>query len=55
MNPMDMTDEQFLTYRARQWAAALYISEGFPDYAARVERGEVDGCQGMRLALFMVS
>lgn len=55
MNPMDMDDEQFRFFQARRAAAALYRREGFPDYALKVERGEVDDCQGMRIALFFHS
>ena len=49
-DPMDMTDEEFLLYQARQGAACGYRAEGFDEYAEEVERGEHDECQLMRWA-----
>jgi hypothetical protein len=45
---MDMTDDEFRLYQARQNAAAGYRAEGFEQYADEVERGEHDECQLMR-------
>jgi hypothetical protein len=53
-DPMDMTDEEYRLYHARDWAARVYRAEGFTSFADRVERGEVDGCSQVRLARFFV-
>lgn len=51
---MDMTDDEFDLYKARQWAARKYRAEGFNDFANRVERGELDDCQEMRVVRFFI-
>jgi hypothetical protein len=48
----DMTDDEILLDRARQGAARRYRIEGFNEFADRVERGEVDDCQEMRVVRF---
>jgi hypothetical protein len=53
-HPQDMTDEEILLERARIWAARRYREEGHVDFAERVERGERDDCQEMRVVQFFV-
>lgn len=55
MDPQDMSDGEFAIFRCRQLAAVIYRGSGYPDYAMRVERGEADDCQGMRIAGFHLS
>lgn len=53
-DPMDMTDEEFRLYQARQRAAGVYRSEGFQKFAWRVEAGLEDTCSQVRLAQFFI-
>ena len=51
MAEMKTADDDKRLLQARRAAAAYYRKDGFPDYAARVERGEADDCQAMRVAM----
>ena len=50
MDLQDMPEDQYRLYQLRSCAISLYQRAGFLNYAMRVARGEVDDCQGMRLA-----
>jgi hypothetical protein len=54
INPMDMTDEKFRLYQARQRAAQIYRSNGFHGFAQRVEAELEDECSQMRIARFFI-
>lgn len=53
-DPMDMTDEEYDRYRARQSAACVYRANGFPAFADQVEEGLEDQCSQMRIARFFI-
>jgi hypothetical protein len=55
MDIQDMTDEAYSLYRERQWAVSRYRSEGYNDFADRVELGLEDECSQMRLAHFFLA
>ena len=49
---MDMTDDEFCLYRAREWAAHRYRAAGYYAFATRVEKGLEDDCSQVRLGYF---
>jgi hypothetical protein len=51
---MDMTDQEYRLYQARQRAGAGYRAEGFFEFAGRVEAGREDECRLMRIARFFI-
>jgi hypothetical protein len=46
----DFSEVELELYRIRRLAAHLYRNEGHWGFAERVENGELDDCQGIRLA-----
>jgi hypothetical protein len=54
VEPMEMTDEEFRLYQARQRAAHAYQQAGFREFAERVQAGDEDECSQMRLARFFL-
>ncbi len=53
-DPMAMSEEEYCLFRARGQAAKVYRSEGFDEFAARVERGWEDSSSQVRLARFFL-
>ena len=48
----DMTEEEYVLYKAREWASGRYRAAGFSDFASRVERGLEDRCSQVRIGRF---
>jgi hypothetical protein len=55
MNPMQMNDDQFALYRARQSAAEAERREGRYELAGLIEGEKADDYWRVRLALFFVN
>lgn len=54
IDPMEMTDQQYDRYLARQRTAHVYRAHGFYAFAGRVEAGLEDECSQMRIARFFI-
>ena len=52
MNPMDMSEEEFIVYQARRDAAAVVRKKGDETLAARIERGDADDHWRVRWGIF---
>lgn len=51
----DMTDDEYRVHLSRQRGAGVYRSEGYEEFARRVEQGLEDHCNPVRMARFFLN